>query len=513
MVRPKPVVLLILDGVGSYKPYPGNAVAKANTPFLSQAWNTVPHGLLYASSTYVGLPENVKGNSEVGHTNIGAGRVVYQNLPRINKSIQEGLFDHNQALLELIRQAKTRQSALHLMGCLSDGNVHASINHLYQIIRLLKKNQIKNPVYIHAFTDGRDTPPQAAENYFTQLEAWIQELGLGSVASIIGRQLAMDRNKVWDRTKQAYDMLTSGIATVKKNWREVLQESYSQKRGDEHIKPYLITQSDGSRVTIKDNDLVFFYNFRPDRALQLTQALSLPSFADFQRAIYPKNLWMGTMASYGKNLPVQVAYPPVNVAMSLGRIIATQGMRQLRIAESEKFPHVTYFFNGGTNLVFEAEDRINIPSPQVATYDLAPEMSIKEVVLTLEEKISQQTYDFIVVNFANGDMVGHTGNFEAAIKAMEYVDWATSRIVKEALGQGGVVVATADHGNIEEMINPRTNQIDTEHSIYPVPLMLFGTNYPVRPLETGQLADLAPTILALLGVNAPSDMTGRNLLD
>lgn len=512
---PGPVVLLILDGIASNEPYDGNAVTAAKTPFLESLWDSYPHGLLHASAEHVGLPVNVKGNSEVGHSNIGAGQVVYQYLPRINTAIEKGVFYSNTAIKETIEKTKMRGTALHVLGCLSDGSVHSALNHFRAILEFCVKAGQKT-VFIHAFTDGRDSEPKAASRYFEQLDAWMQEFQVGKLATIVGRQYAMDRNKTWPRTQRAYDLLTSHEGTAVASWSEALAKSYSGEIHDEFLEPYVIQEPDvKEKGFIKDGDGVVFLNFRPDRAIQLTQALTLDAdFVGFERKRKPKDLAFTTMVRYQKELPVSVAFPPQDVKMPLGRVVSMAGMRQLRLTESQKFPHVTYFLNGGANTVYPGEMRINIPSPDVPTFDLKPEMSIYEVTETFKKNLDYNIYDLFVMNFANGDMVGHSGVFDAGVKAVEHVDTCAAQVIKHVLAKNGAVLVTADHGNVDEMKNQMTGEIDTEHSIFPVPFVSVykgaKNNYQF-PL--GSLQDIAPTVLDFLGLEPPPDMTGRVLID
>lgn len=511
---PGPVVLLILDGVASHDPHPGNAVTEANPAFLSSIWESYPHGLLHASAEYVGLPTYVKGNSEVGHTNIGAGKVVYQYLPRINQAIQKGLFFSNQAITQVVDGVKQRSSALHLLLCFSDGDVHATINHLKATLELCSQRGMKEKVFIHVFTDGRDSPQRSANQYFEQVDQWITQYGVGKYATIIGRQYAMDRNKTWERTQKAYDLLLSHKGEQKNHWKEVLEDSYSKNISDEFLEAYVIRdESVLKEGFIKDNDGVFFLNIRPDRAIQLSEALLLPDFTSFSREKVAQNLQMVTMVRYGKNLPVQVAFPPADVKMPLGRLISMAGMRQLRLSESQKFPHVTYFVNGGNNIVYPGELRINVPSPNVATFDLMPEMNIYTVLDNFLHELSLDIFDVFIINFANGDMVGHSGVLEAGIKAIKHVDYCSSVIVKNVLAKNGAVFVTADHGNVDEMVNLETGAVDTEHSIFPVPFIAVYKDAKAYEFPMGQLADIAPTVLDFLGIEPSSDMTGRVLID
>ncbi len=508
-----PLVLLILDGVGSYKPYKGNAVALGNTPFLEKLWDSTPHTLLFASAEYVGLPIGVKGNSEVGHTNLGAGRVVYQDLPRINKAIENRSFFANPILKNAVSYAKAHTNTVHLLGCLSDGDVHASIDHFEAFLRFFRDFAPDLNVYIHAFTDGRDSPPKSAATYFQRLDSWIKEYKVGKLATIIGRQYAMDRNFTWERTRLAYDLLTLGKGTPVSSWEEAINISYNAGVTDEFFKPFVI-KDNGKIHTIGDQDVVFFLNYRPDRAVQLTKAFVEPDFMGFEREKVLHDLFFVTMTRYSKDLEglVKVLFPPNDVVAPMGELVSAAGMRQLRLAESQKYPHVTYFFNGGSNVLYPGEDRVKVPSPDVPTFDLKPEMSIYEVVDVFEQRINQNVYDFFVINFANGDMVGHTGNLKASMKAMEHVDKAVKRVAELVLAKDGLLCVTADHGNVEEVINEKTGGIDTEHSIYPVPFMLVSKDAKARWLQMGKLADVAPTLLYYLGIEPPAYYTGRVLV-
>ena len=511
---PGPVVLLILDGIASNEPYDGNAVAAAKTPFLESLWDSYPHGLLHASAEHVGLPTNVKGNSEVGHSNIGAGQVVYQYLPRINTTIEKGAFYSNAALKKVIEQTKVRGTSLHILGCLSDGNVHTALDHFRAVLEFCSRSGQRS-VFIHAFTDGRDTEPKAASRYFEQLEAWLAQFKMGKLATIVGRQYGMDRNKTWARTQRAYDLITAHVGTPVASWSEALAKSYAMNITDEFLEPYVLQDPEvKEKGFIKDGDGVIFLNFRPDRAIQLTEAFVDPEFSGFVKSKQPKDLSFGTMVTYKKDLPVAVAFPPMDVKMPLGRVVSMAGMRQLRLTESQKFPHVTYFINGGSNTVYPGEMRICIPSPDVPTFDMKPEMSIYEITQTFVKNLDYNIYDLYIMNFANGDMVGHSGVFDAGVKAVEHVDTCAAQVVKQVLARNGAVFLTADHGNVDEMKNMGTGEIDTEHSIFPVPFISAykgaKNNYQF-PL--GSLQDIAPTVLDFLGLEVPSDMTGRVLLD
>ena len=502
------VLLIILDGLGVAPDSPGNAVVKANTPNLSSLWSTSPHTYLLASGEAVGLPKEVKGNSEVGHLNIGAGRVITQTLPRIDRSIKKGLFFKNNTLEEAFKYAQRFNSRVHLLGLLSDGSVHSHISHFEAVIKFFAEKGLKSPLFLHAFTDGRDSPPSSALTYFDRIQKVMDNYSLGKIATICGRAWAMDRNESWDRTKKAYDLLTLNSGNTCPSFTQCVQKSYENKIADEFIEPTVIIPDS----MIKPRDVVLFLNFRPDRALQLSKALVDSSFTHFRRInIYP--IFFASMVEYRKKFPLKVLFPKQYITYPIGNIIASSGLRQLRIAESEKFPHVTYFFNGGASIRYTNEDRIEIPSPSVPTYDTKPEMSAVELTNQLLGKIESNIYDFIVVNYANPDMVGHTGNLEATIKAIETVDVCVGQLVKTFTIRGGAVIITADHGNAEEVINLDTGQTDTEHSFNPVPFLISGLNIAPRNLPYGALKDITPTILNIMGIPIPSDMTGFSLLN
>lgn len=511
----KPVVLVIMDGIGAAPHSAGNAVTMAKTPMLSKLWNAFPHGYLEASGPAVGLPNNVRGNSEVGHTNIGAGRVVLQDLPRINKSIENGVFFSNTAFAQAVEHAVKNKTNIHILGCISDGRVHSSIAHFFSLIDFLKQRKVTQPVFLHAFTDGRDTSPISGSNFIRQAVSKMTEAKTGKLATIIGRYFAMDRNDQWDRTKKAYDLITNatGDKVKEADLEAVFQKAYKTDETDEFIKPKVVVDElGGPTATIKDGDAVIFLNYRPDRAIQLTSAFTLPEFKHFERTKFLKNLFFVSMTQYTPDLPVQAAFPPDEVAMPLGKIISEAGLTQLRISESEKFPHVTYFFNGGRDMVFEGEERIEVRSPDVATYDMKPEMSAHEVTEIMLDKIKLDLYDFILVNYANGDMVGHTGVIDAGVKAVETVDFSLRRLVPAVLRKGGELIITADHGNVEEMINLETGEVDTMHSLFPVPFIHVSPIPKAKQLELGILGDIAPSVTNLLGLEPDTDMTGKNLL-
>lgn len=508
-MRPKQkVLLIILDGLGAAPEDQGNAVVLANPTNLSTLWNTTPHTYLLASGEAVGLPANIKGNSEVGHMNIGAGRVVIQTLPRINQNIERGLFFKNNVLIESLNYAKKNHSRVHLLGLTSDGGAHSHIDHFLAVIRFFAQNNFENELFIHAFTDGRDTPPDSAKEFLDMVNDTCEKYSIGKIATLCGRSWAMDRNKNWQRTKKAYDLLTQNIGLKQSSYEDALAQSYAQGMTDEFLEPTVITPESN----IQPNDVVLFLNFRPDRALQLSQALADSSFTYFQRVnIQP--MYFASMVEYRKNFPSKVLFPKQYITLPLGNIVASMGLRQLRIAESEKFPHVTYFFNGGMSVRYSNEDRIEVPSPAVATYDLKPEMSAFEVTDILMNRIDSNIYDLIVLNFANPDMVAHTGDMPATIKAISTVDHCVNELVKNFTRLGGAVIITADHGNAEEVINIENGEIDTEHSLNPVPFMIAGVNIPAKKLKYGALKDITPTILDIMGIPKPTEMTGTSLIN
>jgi len=499
-----------MDGIGSAPINTGNAVVKANPKNLSRMWTTFPHTYLLASGEAVGLPENVKGNSEVGHLNIGSGRIVTQTLPRINKSMESGLFMKNDTLWKAFMHAVKYRSNIHLIGCVSDGSVHSHINHFIKTLEFFAMNNFANNIYIHAFTDGRDTAPGSASKYLSELDLAIARNKIGQIATLSGRSMGMDRSGRWEKTKIAFDLIFRGVGSKVATWKEALENSYKQNRDDEYLIPSIIPGS-GKLPIVTENDVVIYMNFRADRALQLTYAISQPDFKHFDTHGF-KNLFFASMIEYRKGIPKNVIFPKEYLNLPIGKVISASGLRQLRISETEKFPHVTYFFNGGMSVKYQGEDRIEVPSPAVATYDLKPEMSAFEIMKILEYRITTDMYEFIVLNLANGDMVGHTGNLNASIKAVSIVDECVGRLTTKFVSRGGYVVLTADHGNVEEIVNLQTGQIDTEHSINPVPFIIAGNNLPPLSLPYGTLKDISPTILNLLGISIPTEMTGKSLI-
>lgn len=513
--RPKPVVLVILDGFGIAPPYPGNAVTNANMLVFNRLNKAFPHGLLHASGTAVGLPHGVIGNSEVGHMNIGAGTIVYQTLPRINTAITNGSFYENSTLIKAVEAASHNNSNIHIMGCASTGNVHSSTEHLFAILNFIQRRNFDGKkVFIHCFTDGRDSEPNSGKYFLDQIRTECKKKGIGQIASIIGRYFAMDRNNKWDRIEKAYRLLTEGIGQRFNDPVQALEYWYSKGITDEFIEPSIIVGESNNTNVINENDIVIFYNYRADRAAQLSQAFVEPGFNKFN-ALRLSNLYFVGMTQYKRELTpyMHLIFEPENVHIPIGRVISEAGLRQLRIAETEKFAHVTFFLNGGRDLLFQNEDRVLVPSPKVATYDMKPEMSTYELTQVLINKIRLNIYDFIVVNIAAPDMVGHTGNLSAGIKALEATDKNLDRIIINTLSVGGAVIITADHGNIEVMIDYKTGKPDTEHSTNPVPFIYVGPGAKPVELSMGALSDVAPTILSLLGLPIPSTMSlSTNLL-
>ena len=493
-----------MDGFGLTDSTIGNAVRAAKTPRLDQFFQEFAHTELQASGLDVGLPEGQMGNSEVGHTNIGAGRVVFQDLPRITKSIQDGDFFRNPAYCHAMDACKEKGTSLHLMGLLSDGGVHSHIQHLFALLKMAKERGLEK-VYIHAFLDGRDVSPTSGVDYVTRTVEKCREIGVGKIATVMGRYYAMDRDKRWDRVEQAYDAMVYGESAV---FNPVpvaaVKDSYAAGVTDEFVEP-VVCDTDG---TISDNDSVIFFNFRPDRAREITRTLVDPAFDGFTRQTFPLTFVCNT--EYDATMPnVEVAFPRVSVHNGLGEYLSQMGMTQLRIAETEKYAHVTFFFNGGSETVFPGEDRVLVPSPKVATYDLQPEMSAPEVCAKCVERIESGAYDVIILNFANCDMVGHTGVYEAAVKAVETVDECVGKVVDATLKMGGIAMITADHGNAEQMEESDGSPM-TAHTTNPVPFILCGAGSELR--KGGRLADIAPTILDVMGLACPPEMDGKSLI-
>lgn len=511
MARPKPVALIILDGFGLREEVEGNAVAQARKPNFDRYWQTYPHTQLQASGEAVGLPEGQMGNSEVGHLNIGAGRIVYQDLTRISKSIREGEFFENPVFRDAMKHVKENGTQLHLYGLVSDGGVHSHIRHLYALLELAKKQQLEH-VYVHAFLDGRDVMPHTAVTYIRDLQHKMEELGVGRLATVQGRYYAMDRDKRWERTEKAYRAMVYGDGPQYTDPVVALQESYEKSVTDEFVMPTVIVNADGTPVgTIKDNDAVIMFNFRPDRAIQISQAFTNKDFRGFDRGPKaPKDLYYVCLTHFSESVDGYVAYKPTNLDNTYGEVLTQNGLKQLRIAETEKFPHVTSFFSGGREEQFPGEERILIPSPKVATYDLKPEMSAYEVTDAVVKEVAEENFDAIVLNFANPDMVGHTGVLEAAVKAVETVDECLGRVVDLVIEKGGAAIIIADHGNADIMIDPATGKPWTAHTTQPVPCIVTKKGLGLR--EGGILADVAPTLLQLLQLPQPTEMTGQSLI-
>lgn len=508
-----PLLLAILDGWGVGAKTGTNAVHMAATPNMDRLWATCPHTTLLAHGSAVGLPDGQMGNSEVGHLNIGGGRVVYQDYSRINLALESGEFFDNEVLGLAMHKARDKDSALHLLGLVSDGGVHSHLDHLLGLVEMASRMGLKK-VFIHAFMDGRDTPPRSGLKYMTQLQAGLARIGLGTVATVSGRYYAMDRDKHWERVELAWQALVNGHGLTAADPISAVQASYDRDESDEFIRPtVIIDQHQQPQALISDDDSVVFFNFRADRARQLTQAFIDPDFNGFNTEPRPSLAIYVTMTVYDKEFGLPAAFPPTVLEHILGEEVSRQGLHQLRIAETEKYAHVTFFFNGGREEPYPDEDRILIPSPrEVATYDLKPEMSAFQVTEELLQKLGEDKYNLIVLNLANGDMVGHSGIMEAAIKACEVVDTCVGTLVDAIIRRNGTVVITADHGNVEQMRNPQTGVSFTAHTDNPVPLLLVDERYRGTLREGGALCDIAPTVLELLDLPVPEEMDGKSLL-
>ena len=505
---PKPLVLIILDGFGHSDSPEFNAIHAANTPVYDRLRATQPHGLISGSGMDVGLPDGQMGNSEVGHMNLGAGRVVYQDFTRVTKAIRDGEFFANPAICSAVDKAVAAGKAVHILGLLSDGGVHSHQDHLVAMAELAAQRGAEK-IYLHAFLDGRDTPPKSAQSSIELLDATFARLGKGRIASVIGRYFAMDRDNRWDRVEQAYRLIVDGAAEYRATSAvDGLNAAYARGESDEFVKATAI----GEAVRVEDGDAVVFMNFRADRARELTRTFVEPDFKEFQRARVPQLAGFVMLTQYAASIPAPAAFAPEALTNVLGEYLAKNGKTQLRIAETEKYAHVTFFFSGGREEPFEGEERILIPSPQVATYDLQPQMSAPEVTDRIVDAIENQRYDVIIVNYANGDMVGHTGVFEAAVKAVECLDHCVGRIVAALDKVGGEALLTADHGNVEQMEDVMTGQAHTAHTCEPVPFIYIGKRN-VRLREGGVLADVAPTMLTLLDMPVPAEMTGRSIVE
>ncbi len=520
-----PLILVVLDGFGISPITDSNPVALAKTPVIDWLMANYPYGVLDASGVAVGLPWGEVGNSEVGHLNLGAGLVVYQNLPRINIAVDNGTFITNEAFVAAAEHVKKNNSSLHLVGIIGTGGVHGHSEHLKALLNFARSQKVKN-VFIHCVMDGRDTSPQSGIEFIKDIQKTMKQTRTGTIASLCGRYYAMDRNTNWDRTQKAYDLLTQGKGSPSRDPIDTLKKSYANNGDDEMLEPLVITDRKGvPTATVNDNDAVIFWNFREDRARQLAQAIGEKKFNDFTREKTPSNIFFVTMTEYEEGSSAMPAFPPQHIQHPFGWLVAQKKMRQLRIAETEKYAHVTYFFNGGREEVYANEDRLLVPSPRIATYDLQPEMSAPEVAKKLVAEIKKKKYDFCLVNFANPDMVAHTGSLSATMKGIETVDECLGEIVEANRRVGGITVITADHGNAEIVVDPLTKGVDKEHSTSPVPLMLIDesrkktkTSDEVHALKLainpiGILADVAPTLCELISIEPHSDMTGRSLLN
>lgn len=509
-MKNKQYVLMILDGVGLNDEEKGNAFRQANTPNIDKYVEKYPNTYIKTSGMAVGLPEGQMGNSEVGHTNIGAGRIVYQELTRITKEIHDGKFYENSVFKEAVKHVKNNNSSLHLVGLVSDGGVHSHIEHLYALLELAKRNNIQN-VYVHAILDGRDTSPTSAIDYLKSLENKMKEIGVGKIATLSGRYYAMDRDNRWERIKLAYDAIVNGKGNTFKTVQKAVETSYEAQEFDEFVKPIVIIDDEQNPIsTISDNDSVVYFNFRPDRARELTKAITIKEFKEFDTQKL-NNLFFVTMTQYDDSLEnVEIAYKPQILVNTFGEYISNLGYTQLRLAETEKYAHVTFFFNGGREEPYKGESRILVPSPKVATYDLKPEMSAYEITDKALEAIESKKYDVIIMNFANGDMVGHTGNMEKTIEAVEAVDTCVGKIVSKLEELDGEAIITADHGNCEYMLDLKTGEPITSHSTFDVPMIVVSNR--VKSVVNGRLCDLAPTLLTLMGEKIPDEMTGISLV-
>jgi 2,3-bisphosphoglycerate-independent phosphoglycerate mutase len=503
---PKPLLLIILDGWGLREEREGNAILQAKTPNFDSFLNCFPHARLSASGEAVGLPDGQMGNSEVGHLNLGAGRIVYQEFTRINMAIKTGGFFKNPVLKKAFELGKN--SRLHLLGLVSDGGVHSHEEHIYALLEMARREGVKE-LFVHAFLDGRDTPPKSALTYIKKLQKKMGEVGVGRIATVAGRYYAMDRDKRWERTKLAYEAIVYGKGEFAADAIQAVEKGYGRGETDEFIRPTVVGGLEGKRL-VRDGDASIFFNFRPDRARQLSRAFIFPGFNEFDRGEEPPHVHFITMTQYDVRFPVPVAFPPEKLENVLADVLAENGLRQLRIAETEKYAHVTYFFNGGVEKPKPLEERVLIPSPKVPTYDLKPEMSAYEVAERVIKEMEKDIFDVIIMNFANPDMVGHTGVLKAAIKAIEAVDDCLGKVVRKVREVGGECFITGDHGNAEEMVDAFTGKPHTAHTTNPVPFIYLGKNN--RALrDDGILADVAPTMLEVLRLKKPSEMKGESL--
>jgi 2,3-bisphosphoglycerate-independent phosphoglycerate mutase len=505
-VAKKPL-LIVMDGWGWRESGEGNAVRQADTPVFDKLWQTYPHTLINGSGRHVGLPDGLMGNSEVGHLNIGAGRVVYQDIVRIDRAIDDGPFFENKVLKDAMKAG--RDGAFHLIGLLSDGGVHSHQNHIYALVSMAKQLGLER-VYIHAVLDGRDTPPHSGVGYLAALEQKLQETGLGRVATIVGRYYCMDRDKRWERVQRAYDMLTAGVGERATSCADAVSASYDRGVTDEFVEPVVMVDGDKPVGLVEDGDSVLFFNFRADRAREITSALTHEQFDGFERGVFPQ-LTYTCMTQYDATFDLPVVFEPVTFKNIMAEVAAAAGKKSLRIAETEKYAHVTYFFNGGVEKEWPGETRILVPSPKVATYDLKPEMSAFEVCAKLIDEIESDRHDYIICNFANPDMVGHTGLLDAAVKAVQTVDTCVGRVIDALDLDRYVAIITADHGNADEMFDVVNGGAHTAHTTNLVPCILVDSDYSGRLIEGGALRDIAPTMCNYMGVDIPDEMTGSDL--
>ena len=506
----KLTMLMILDGFGENPKKEGNAVKLAKTPNIDRLMKEYPNTKIAASGLAVGLPEGQMGNSEVGHTNIGAGRIVYQELTRITKSIENGDFFSNEELVKAMENCKKNNSKLHILGLVSDGGVHSHIRHLFGLLEMAKRRDIEE-VYVHCFLDGRDTPPASAESYIQELEEKMRKKGVGKIATVAGRFYGMDRDKRWIRIQKAYNAIVFGEGNKSSQVINAIESSYQKEVFDEFVEPTVITNGEKPVATIEDGDSVIFFNFRPDRAREITRAIVDKEFKEFETK--KMNTYFVCFTNYDETMPnVHIAFKKEMIKNTLGEIVSKNGGKQLRIAETEKYAHVTFFFNGGEEKQYEGEDRILVPSPKVETYDMKPEMSAYEVTQKVVEAINSEKYNCIILNYANPDMVGHTGSLSAAIKAVEAVDECVGKVITAIESQKANLIITADHGNAEQMIDYKTGEPHTAHTTNLVPLILISERENVK-LREGKLADIAPTLLELMGLEKPKEMTGESLIE
>ena len=510
--KARPAVLGVLDGWGLSDSDESNAIQAARTPVWDRLWNSYPHTAITASGSAVGLPGGQMGNAEVGHLNLGAGRVVYQEFTRVSRSIRTGSFYNNRTLTDAVDLATANDTAVHVLGLLSPGGVHSHEDHIHAMVKLAVERGARR-VHLHAFLDGRDMPPKSAADSLAAMDEVFAQLGHGRIASIVGRHYAMDRDHRWERIEQAYDLITQGVAAYRAaDTQQALSMAYERGETDEFVKPTCIVPQGSEPGLVHDGDVVINMNYRSDRARQITRPFIEPEFGGFRRKVTRAIAGYVSLTEYNKDFDTPVAYPPERLPNTFGEYIANLGLHQLRLAETEKYAHVTFFFNGGVEQPNEGEDRLLIPSPKVATYDLQPEMSASEVTDALEAAIKSGKYDAIICNYANGDMVGHTGKLDAAVKAVESLDQCLGRVVAALETVGGEMLLTADHGNVEQMMNPETGQAHTAHTCNPVPLVYFGQRKAMLA-DKGALCDIAPTLLQIMALPQPAEMTGRPLLE